>query len=242
MNDFLVINQIDKSLLVTFRHQTFTFPSAYYAVVEQNGILYIMSHLPSCRTFVVDDVCKLIVNGKFFLSPQKAAIYINNLEKFNDCECVCKCECKCECNKKDDKCGCECHEHNNCCQKPDDHEHDDCKKYFLKCSPHTWKPDEEYDFEDGSFGKRFVGKTDIKHNSVNNVELKLSNIDFVAFGGWFGLEDNIKSAIGCTFYKNAGNISFSSALVVEKTLLLQIYSTTSVNDAPFDFWVIYTKK
>ena len=61
------------------------------------------------------------------------------------------------------------------------------KNALLKLSPHLWETDVEYDFEDGSYGRRFVGTTPLDFSStayqVMLYEIIISKLLLV--GGFF---------------------------------------------------------
>jgi len=105
-------------------------------------------------------------------------------------------------------------------------------------SQHTWEPNVEYEFENGSYGQRYVGTissganthTLILDNSINS-----DTASFIEFGGWLTDNTGLKMNIGMAWP------SWFSLLALNTSGLVVISLVGARVNAPYDIWVKYVK-
>ena len=113
---------------------------------------------------------------------------------------------------------------------------------ILKTSPHLWEPDVEIDFKDGSFGQRFVGTYNsgggslgiavVLFPAVNN----RASVALIDGGGWKWI------AVIPAVNNIPTQMSTANLVLIDGSGNVGIFQTGStLSNAPYDIWVIYTK-
>jgi hypothetical protein len=132
----------------------------------------------------------------------------------------------------------------------------DSDKMMLAFQPHLWQTGVEYDFGNGTFGRRFIKDTYTENLAIQTLHPGISgNLSIVACGGYveFGTFPNVgnpgRLPVGQTFSRNA--VQASSAMFAERTdagnssdyalYLCGDTNNTSQTAYKYDVWVRYKK-
>jgi len=113
-------------------------------------------------------------------------------------------------------------------------------------SPHLWTVDREYNFGDGSFGKRCVGvlpavAANTGHSLIIDTSLTHLNTRMVTYGGFWQTATDVFAPVP---YVNAAATSPTSASIwwgVGGVRLATVVNTARVANMAYDVWIRYTK-
>ena len=118
----------------------------------------------------------------------------------------------------------------------------------MKFTPHKWVVGTEYDFGDGTFGKRYTGNLSVAMNTPLSTVLDsaFTGIKISKSGGDWDLGNSGRQSVkGTAITGTPGNISisFSSTIFINGVNLYinTFVAATTRTNAPYDVWVIYTK-
>jgi len=113
--------------------------------------------------------------------------------------------------------------------------------------PHLWTSGTEYDFQDGTFGRRFTGTITAASSANHNLLLPITvGFKIIKAGGWL-LIDNTQNFImsvngGYCSVANTGSPDYYSLISThDNNMRIASRSAVARTNAPYDIWVIYTK-
>jgi hypothetical protein len=113
-------------------------------------------------------------------------------------------------------------------------------------SPHLWEVGTEYDFGDGSYGRRTTGAITAAANIRNDTVLFSGVNKYIDSGGWFSWsgtgETNSTINLNSTFGNNMATLHIISGLHFSGNVLNFVtISYAARTNSPYDIWVRYTK-
>jgi hypothetical protein len=120
----------------------------------------------------------------------------------------------------------------------------------LKDKPHKWEVGTEYDFGDGTFGRRFTGNIAHAANSANITNiLTVNNARILSYGGWaqsgvdaarwnIGTSAPSTSSFAPMFLSSLSVNNANSGILFWS--ISSVARTGTTNNA-YDIWVRYTK-
>jgi hypothetical protein len=125
----------------------------------------------------------------------------------------------------------------------------------LASKPHLWAADNEYDFGDGTYGRRFIRTTWINDMVTTPLWSNMgSNVNILAFGGYIELSVYPYNAYIGRFpigqAMSRGTVFASGSIFLESigeaghSMTLYIHSDTSLTSGAtwrYDVWIRYTR-